>query len=172
MIDLFTGKQLLCFGYNAVLKTRCFVDGIKSWRNKSKREKPYALFKAYMIDKYKDYLEDMASNANNQYQGSNIIQDKALETLHKITNSITHDCQQILKGFEANFVLSTATSTSKEEIKTLTDQIKNLQQKMTDIEKRMVALEGKKRGRPNTTPASSATLNLSKYKGTYTRHPK
>ena len=118
--DPFTDKQFLRFAYNTVLKTGCFVDGLKAWRRKNALDKKYPLFKVYIVEEYTDYLEDiMPSNANNPFQASNVVQDKTLDTLNKIADSIMSDRKQINAVAEANSILSTATSTAKEEIKTL-----------------------------------------------------
>lgn len=161
--DPFTDKQLLCYAYDAIFNTGCFVDGLKAWRRKNERDKTYPLFKLYMAEEYTDYLEDMTSNANNPYQASNVVNDETLDTLNKISDSITSDRQQITEVAQANSILSTANSTVKEEIKTLTGIITNLKQRINNLETKMLAMEGnKKKGRKITAPTAGATPHLPK----------
>ena len=59
------------YGYDAVLKTTCFSDALKTWRRKAAADKTWVLFKTYMAKEYDDHLEDVEAAADQPFNSAN-----------------------------------------------------------------------------------------------------
>ena len=115
--DLYTKKQLVRFGYDEVLHTGVFTDGMQLWRRKVSSAKTWAAFKSFMVEEYKDYLDDVVSKRNNPFnQESHVMQQETLATLTEIAKKFNNEPLTVTKMGEANSILSTANTTFKEQV--------------------------------------------------------
>lgn len=96
--DRYTNKQLVCFGYKAVLHTGVFTAGRRLWCRKASTDKTWTSFKKFMNEEYKDYLEDVVSERNNPFsQASHVMQQDTLATLMEIAEKFNIDQSAVTK---------------------------------------------------------------------------
>ena len=165
----FSDAQMLKFGYDTVLKTACFGDGLKAWSRKASADKTWANFQTYMVDEYDDYLEDQNAEVANPYAQANMVSDDTtLSTLTDIHDRIVSDRGTLSTLQQVNSVLSTENATLKEKVKNLETRMNTAFQKLGNIEEKLKSQGKDKQPGAPRTDQRHPQKNFSKY----TRRPK
>ena len=130
-------KQMVRYGYDAVLKTACFSEEMKKWRRKDPNAKTWVLFKVYMAKEYDDHLEDVEAGADQPFNSANsAVQDETLVILKDLAFNASSDRENLANLSEANVTLQTLVTTLKTSLSKIEGQLTNVSNRLTALEKK------------------------------------
>ena len=129
-------KQMVRYGYDAVLKTGCFSDEMKKWRRKDPTDKTWVLFKVYMAKEYDDHLEDVEAGTDQFNSANSAVQDETLGILKDLAFNASSDRENLANLSEANVTLQTLVTTLKTSLSKIEGQLTNVSNRLTALEKK------------------------------------
>ena len=129
-------KQIVRYGYAAVLKIACFLDALKTWRRKAPTDKTWVLFKTYMAKECDNHLEGVEVAADQPFNSANsAVQDETLVILKDLAFNASSDRENLANLSEANVTLQTLVTTLKTSLSKIEGQLTNVTNRLTALEK-------------------------------------